>query len=41
MTLKEKDNTNHVTSKYGKWKGLLGVLVLMAAVFYPFKMFCE
>ena len=35
----EKDQG--VPGRYNKWRGLLGVMVLIVAVLYPFKMFFE
>ena len=35
----EKDKA--IPGRYNKWRGLLGVMVLIVAVLYPFKMFFE
>ena len=35
----EKDKD--VPGRYNKWRGLLGVMVLIVAVLYPFRMFFE
>ena len=41
MTIERDEATNLRTGKYNRWKSLLGVMVLIVAVLYPFKMFYE